>query len=169
MKHDKHPPADTDRAALERQVESLQRDIRHLQLEHDLLKKANEILKKDLGVSLQLLGNREKTMLVDALRITYELPELLERLDLARSSYFYHRSRLSVGDKYAAVRRTITEIFESSQQSYGYRRIQASLTREQVFVSEKVVRRLMKREPSSDLTEAAELPFLRRGDYPCAG
>lgn len=144
MKRDTHPPADSDRTALEQQVESLRRDIQNLQLEHDLLKKANEILKKDLGVSLQLLGNREKTMLVDALRTTYALPELLERLELARSSYFYHRSRSSVGDKYAEVRQTITEIFERSHQSYGYRRIQASLSRQQVFISEKVVRRLMK-------------------------
>ncbi|NIF56094.1 hypothetical protein F3J19_29105, partial [Burkholderia sp. Ax-1724] len=42
-------------------------DIRNLQLEHDLLKKANELLKKDLGVDLPLLSNREKTTLVDAL------------------------------------------------------------------------------------------------------
>ncbi|MBU0539676.1 MAG: IS3 family transposase, partial [Gammaproteobacteria bacterium] len=41
---------------------------------------------------------------------------------------------------------TITEIFESNHRSYGYRRIQASLTRQQVFVSEKVVQRLMKQE-----------------------
>jgi transposase InsO family protein len=146
MKRDKHPPADTDRTELERQVESLRRDIRNLQLEHDLLKKANEILKKDLGISLQLLSNREKTTLVDALRKEYALPELLDRLDLARSSYFYHRSRIGVADKYAEVRRTITDIFESNYRSYGYRRIQASLSRQQVFVSEKVVQRLMKQE-----------------------
>lgn len=146
MKRDKHPPAGTDRTELERQVESLRRDIRNLQLEHDLLKKANEILKKDLGVSLQLLSNREKTMLVDALREEYVLPELLDRLNLARSSYFYHRSRMAGADKYAEVRRTITDIFESNHRSYGYRRIQASLSRQRVFVSEKVVQRLMKQE-----------------------
>ncbi len=43
-------------------------DIRKLQLEHDLLKKANELLKKGLGVDLPLLNNREKTVLVDAVR-----------------------------------------------------------------------------------------------------
>jgi hypothetical protein len=69
---------------------TLQRDIRHLQLERDLLKKANEIVKKGLGVDLQLLTNREKTLLVDALKELYTLPELLAQLDLARSSYFYH-------------------------------------------------------------------------------
>lgn len=127
MKRQKQRPAGADRSELERQVESLRRDIRNLQLEHDLLKKANEILKKDLGVSLQLLSNREKTALVDALREQYALPDLLDRLDLARSSYFYHRSRLGCADKYAEVRRTITDIFESNHRSYGYRRIQASL------------------------------------------
>jgi transposase InsO family protein len=53
---------------------------------------------------------------------------------------------MRVADKYAAVRCTITEIFESNQRAYGYRRIQASLARLQVFVSEKVVQRLMKQE-----------------------
>ncbi|MET3120375.1 hypothetical protein AAKU64_004627 [Undibacterium sp. GrIS 1.8] len=32
---------------LQKQVDSRQRDIRRLQLEHDLLKKVNELLKKD--------------------------------------------------------------------------------------------------------------------------
>ena len=146
MKRDKHPTPGADPTELERQVESLRRDIRNLQLEHDLLKKANEILKKDLGVSLQLLSNREKAMLVDALRQEYALPALLGRLDLPRSSYFYHRSRLGADDKYAEVRRTITDIFESNHRSYGYRRIRASLNRQRVFVSEKVVQRLMKQE-----------------------
>jgi transposase-like protein len=59
---------DPERLNLEQQVEALQRDIRKLQLEHDLLKKANELLKKGLGVHLPLLSNREKTVLVDALR-----------------------------------------------------------------------------------------------------
>lgn len=146
MKREKPSPAAADKEELEQQVETLWRDIRNLQLEHDLLKKANDLLKKDLGVDLQLLSNREKTMLVDALKEEYGLTELLDRLGLARSSYFYHRSRMRVADKYAEVRCTITEIFESNHRSYGYRRIQASLTRQQVFVSEKVVQRLMKQE-----------------------
>jgi putative transposase len=120
MKRDKQQSAETERAELEQQVESLRRDIRNLQLEHDLLKKANEIVKKDLGVNLQLLSNQEKTMLVDALRDDYPVPELPGRLALARSSYFYHRSPMRVADKYAEVRRTITEIFENNHRSYGY-------------------------------------------------
>lgn len=68
---------DPERSDLEQQVEALQRGIQRLQLEHDLLKKANELLKKGLGVDLQLLSNREKTLLVDALKHTYALSDLL--------------------------------------------------------------------------------------------
>ena len=146
MKQDKRSLAESDRDKLEQQVETLKRDIHNLQLEHDLLKKANELLKKDLGVDLHLLSNREKTVLVDALRAEYNLIELFERLNFARSSYFYHRSRQQIADKYADVRRTMTEIFEDNHRSYGYRRIQASLNRQRMFVSEKVVQRLMKQD-----------------------
>jgi transposase-like protein len=46
MKRRNHSPPSPERAELEQQLESLQRDIRQLQLERDLLKKANELLKK---------------------------------------------------------------------------------------------------------------------------
>ena len=49
MKRNNDSPPAPERAELERQLESLQRDIRHLQLERDLLKKANEIVKKRPG------------------------------------------------------------------------------------------------------------------------
>ncbi len=146
MKHSNNSPPAPERAELERQLESLQRDILQLQLERDLLKKANELLKKGLGVDLQLLTNREKTVLVDALKELYALPELLAQLELARSSYFYHRARAKAGEKYVAVRKTITAIFELNHRCYGYRRLQASLTRQRVIISEKVVQRLMKQE-----------------------
>ena len=82
-----------------------------MQLEHDLLEKVNELLKKGLGVDLPLLSNREKTVLVDALRKTYTL-----------------------------------DVFERNHRCYGYRRLRAALGRQHVFISEKVVRRLMRQE-----------------------
>jgi putative transposase len=146
MKHQNDPPPAPEQAALEQQVESLRRDIHRLQLEHDILKKANELLKKGLGVDRQILTNREKTMLVDALRQTYGLSELLAELGFARSSYFYHRARLSGPDKYADVRLAITDVFAVNHRCYGYRRMRAALQRQQHCISEKVVRRLMKQE-----------------------
>jgi hypothetical protein len=121
---------------VEQQLEALKGELRRLQLEHDLLKKANEIIKKDLGVNLQLLTNREKTMLVDALRPAHAVKELLAALDLARSSYFYHRGQIRLGDRYVDVRRTLSEIFERNRRCYGYRRMHASLRRMCISLSE---------------------------------
>ena len=146
MKRRQDPATDTERAELERQIETLQRDVHRLQLEHDLLKKANELLKKDLGIDRRLLTNREKTALVDALRSTYALSELLREVGLPRSSFFYHRARLKVTDKYAEVRGVMTDIFKRNYRCYGYRRMHGSLAKQSVNLSEKVVRRLMKQQ-----------------------
>jgi transposase InsO family protein/transposase-like protein len=146
MKRQSKPPVDPGKAQVEQQLEALKGELRRLQLEHDLLKKANEILKKDLGVNLQLLTNREKTMLVDALRPAHAVKELLAALCLARSSYFYHRGQIRLGDRHVDARRTISDIFARNRRCYGYRRMHASLRRLCIFLSEKVVRRLMKQE-----------------------
>jgi putative transposase len=146
MKRKQDSPPSPERAELEQQVEALRQDIRRLRLEQDLLKKANELLKKDLGIDQRPLTNREKTQLVDALRPTYALPDLLREVGLPRSSYFYHRARLDAADKYLEVRRAMTGIFERNYRCYGYRRMQASLSRQCVNISEKVVQRLMKQE-----------------------
>ena len=47
MKRKKKPAPDHEPAELEQPVESLRRDIRKLQLEHDVLKKASELVKKE--------------------------------------------------------------------------------------------------------------------------
>jgi putative transposase len=146
MKRQNDTPRVADPSDLQRQVELLQQNIHRLQLEHDLLKKANELLKKGLGVAPQLLSNREKTQLVDALKPTYSLAELLAVLDLARSSYFYHSARLRKPEKYAEARVAIADVFQSNHRCYGYRRMRAALGRSRLHLSEKVVQRLMKQE-----------------------
>ena len=146
MKRQPDSPPGPEQAELEQQIETLRRDIRRLQLEQDLLKKANEIVKKDVGIDQQSLTNREKTQLIDALRQTYTLTELLNEVGLARSSYFYHRAKLKIADKHVEVRRAMTDIFARNHRCYGYRRMQASLSRQRICISEKVVQRLMKQE-----------------------
>jgi transposase InsO family protein/transposase-like protein len=146
MKRQQDAPRSSDRAELEQELETLRRDVRRLQLEKDVLKKASELLKKGLGIDRQPLTNREKAQLIDALRHAYTLAELLNEVDLPRSSYFYHRARLQVGDKYADVRQAMTDIFERNYRCYGYRRIHACLSDQSVNISEKVVRRLMKQQ-----------------------
>ena len=119
MKPQQDPSPRSERNELERELERLQQDVKRLKLEQDILKKANELLKKELGIDQQLLTNREKTQLVDALRSTHALADLLAEVELPRSSFFYHRARLELGDKYAAVRGVMADIFESNYRCYG--------------------------------------------------
>lgn len=140
-----HPPSE-DKDALQREVQSLRKSIHRLQLEHDILKKANELLKKEEGINPQALTNREKTRLIDALKATYRLHELLEQLQMPRSSYFYHRARLRSPDKHGATRAAITGLFEANRRCYGYRRISVALRRIGLSVSEKIIRRIMAEE-----------------------
>jgi putative transposase len=46
MKRNHNTPSPPERETLERQLEELRREVRRLQLEQDILKTANEILKK---------------------------------------------------------------------------------------------------------------------------
>ena len=149
MKPQQDPSPDSERDELARELERLQHDVKRLKLEQDILKKANELLKKELGIDQQLLTNREKTQLVDALRSTHALADLLAEIKLPRSSYFYHRGRLELGDKYGAVRAVMADIFERNYRCYGSRRMHATLARQSVTISEKVVRRLMKQDTRS--------------------
>src|SRR5699024_8536181 len=86
--------------ALRRENQELERTRHRLQLEVDVLKKADEILKKEEGVNPDHLSNREKAVVIDALRNTYRLKELLECLKLSKSSYFYQKAVLDKPDQY---------------------------------------------------------------------
>ena len=133
-----------ERDALMLQVEELQKDIHRLQLERDILEKADEILKKDRGINLETLTNREKAVLIDALRDSYRLKELFDVMNIAKSSYCYQRHTLHRPDKYNALRSEVKDIFIEAHSCYGYRRIHASVQRSGTCVSEKVIRRIMK-------------------------
>ena len=84
--------------------------IRQLELENDILRGLVEVLK---GASLGQLTNREKTVLIDWLRQTTGRPlrELTASLRISKSSYEYQRAAIARGDKYAAVRAKVVELF----------------------------------------------------------
>jgi hypothetical protein len=65
---------------LEKTIDTLKRDIHQLQPDHDLLKKATELLKKGLGLNLRLQSNRDKALLGDALKASYLPSELFAGL-----------------------------------------------------------------------------------------
>ncbi len=139
----KQPQDPGDHKELQRELEDLQKRVHRLQLEHDILVKANELLQKDRGINPRDLTNREKTLLIDALKATYRVIELLDALSMPRSSYFYHVARLQRPDRYQESRKDVSRIFEKNRRVYGYRRIHMMLHRIGTVISEKVIRRIM--------------------------
>ena len=133
---------------LENNLEKLSKQTRDQELEYRALEIASALIKKDGGVSLKDLTNREKAIVIDALCTKYEFPlkRCLQLLALSKSSYYYQRRVLLAGDKYAEFRKEIKEIFENNFNAYGYRRIWKALRNNGKIVSEKVVQRIMKED-----------------------
>ena len=132
--------------SLHQEIKDLKNTIRKLQIEKEALEIASNILKKDEGVSLELLTNREKTLVIDTLKKKYALKELLSCLNLSKSSYFYQESALKAPDKYLHLRETIKQIFHSNYESYGYRRMHVALKQLGITISEKIIIRIMQEE-----------------------
>ena len=70
-------------------IEELKAQMLELQLENDILRETINVLKKDPGINQAALKNREKAVIVDALKDKYSLPLLLEKLQFSKSSYYY--------------------------------------------------------------------------------
>ena len=132
-------------AQLAKQAADLEGQVHKLKLEKCILEKAAEVLKKDQGISITTLTNREKAIVINALRGQFQLKELLRSIQIAKSSYCYQAIALST-DRYKELRETIHNAFDDAHGRYGYRRIHAVITAQGRTVSEKVVRRLMKEE-----------------------
>lgn len=77
------------------------------------------------------------------LRPFYPLPILLEISGMARSSYYYHQSRMNKPDKYKRIKSLICKVFDKHQKRYGYRRVTAVLQKEGIRINHKTVYRLM--------------------------
>lgn len=130
---------------LTQQIEELKRQVHRLDLEKAILETAAEVLKKDQGISISSLTNREKAIVINALRERFPLHELLSAIKMAKSSYCYQANAMRF-DKYEALRGEVKQVFEDSKNRYGYRRIHIIITTDGKTVSEKVIRRIMKEE-----------------------
>jgi transposase InsO family protein/transposase-like protein len=126
------------------EVELLRRQMSDLQMEIDILKETINILKKDPGVDWTALKNREKAVVIDAMKSKYPLPLLLTKFALSKSSYYYQKHAAMKEDKYKELSSKIIKIFDENRKCYGYRRVYGELTKQGVIISEKVIRRIMK-------------------------
>jgi len=115
-------------------------------MEKEILERAAVLIKKEKGINPINLTNREKTILVDALRANFPLKSLFQQLKLPKSRYFYHRNQLTLTDNYEEKRLLLTEIFNANDARYGYHRLHAEMKNVGVLLSEKVARRLMRED-----------------------
>ncbi len=127
-------------------INALKSQLLDMQMEIDILKETINVLKKDPGVDQTALTNREKAVIIDALKNKYSLPTLCRKLNLAKSSYYYQEKALHAEDKYFKLRKKIIQLFHDNRDIFGYRKIQMLLRKEGTIVSEKIVRRIMKEE-----------------------
>ena len=135
-----------EKLALEAEVKALRKEHYRLQLENDALKEATRLLKKAQGIDLKKIRNREKAIVIDALRARYPLKDLLVLFSMAKSSYFYQEVAINAPDKHGELREKLREIFAESKERYGYRRLHAVLRTNGYTISEKIVRRIMHEE-----------------------
>ncbi len=107
---------------LVKEIEILKEEHSKLLIENKILKKANEILKKEIGNDYSLLTNKEKTLVIIALSNECKLRVLLENLKLKKSTYFYECKVMKI-NKYEETKQLITKIFYENYMCYGYRRL----------------------------------------------
>ena len=127
-------------------IAELQEQIKQLQMEVDVLKEALNLLKKDPGINITELKNREKAVVIDAMKDKYSLPQLLKLLQISKSSFYYQKKAMKKPDKYYELRINIIQFFKENRNCYGYRLIHSELKKTGIAVSEKIVRHIMKAE-----------------------
>lgn len=84
--------------------------------------------------------------MIQKLRQSFPLAELLGIAQLARATYYYHARRLTQPKKHSEMRGLISDIFHEHQGRYGYRRITMELHNRGYTINHKTVQRLMKEE-----------------------
>jgi transposase InsO family protein/transposase-like protein len=140
-------------------VQSPEQDIdlgsenERLRMENDILKEVISILKKDRGVDPTALANKEKAIVIGALRTNYPLKNLLMALSIPRSSYYYCTISACKPDKYIWLREEVRDIFYENANRYGAERIWQVLRNREIIVSAKVVRRIMREEHLSVISK----------------
>jgi transposase InsO family protein len=99
---------------------------------------------EDKVISMYAKGMSQRDI-ATTIKDIYALPLLLEKLEFAKSSYYY-QVKTSKTDKYANFRDLLATFFHDNNDCYGYRRMHSILKKSGYIISEKVVRRLMKEE-----------------------
>ena len=141
---------------LESENKDVQVKLKDKELECDVLKEINKILKKDNGINndssiITCLTNKEKMIIINALRTKYSLKRLLEIMNIRKSSYEYQNCKKNY-DKYYSLRVLIKKLFLENCCCYGTERMHGLLKNMSITVSEKVIRKIYHEEGLKSFT-----------------
>jgi putative transposase len=85
-----------------------------------------------------------KVQALIALKADFPLPVLRQVSGLARSTFFYHQSRLQAPDPREALKTAVTEVFTTNHGRYGHRRVHTELLKQGWTPAKKTVLKLMR-------------------------
>ena len=103
-------------------------------------------------------------MIIDAHK--YSLPVLLKRFELSKSSYYYQEAARKRNDKYKEIRSKVQVLYHENSQRYGYQRIRRLLKRENITVSGKVIRQIMRKNGLAANIKSCRKYSSYQGEYP---
>jgi len=88
----------------------------------------------------------ERYALIDAKKATYPIAKMCEWLDVSKSGFYEWRDRPAslTAQRREELKTAIAKVFESSDETYGYRRVHAQLLRDGQDVCDELVRQLMR-------------------------
>ncbi len=101
----------------------------------DVMTEVFEILKKGQGTDtdIEALSNKEKFLIISALKKKYSILSLLKHLSMSKSSYYYVEQTNKKEDKYKTVRTLQKETFSKNNECYGYIRLHTALKKRGIF------------------------------------
>jgi transposase InsO family protein len=107
----------------------------------------------------------DKFEFIDGLKYAYPIARMCAWLSVSRSGFYDWRCRpmSATTERRESIKEVIREIFESSDQTYGYRRVHAALARQGRPAGPELVRAPPPHRPS------AETPCSRQRSRRCAG
>ncbi|WP_085983125.1 IS3 family transposase [Pseudomonas asplenii] len=127
-------PTDTDDALKPR--EQLMAELEYLRMENAVLKELKALEGEGAKVG-------EKTLIVSKLKGRFPLAELLQLLELARSTFYYQVKSQQKPDKYAVLKEWVQRVYHEQKGLYGYRRVALTIRNQGTLINKKVVERLM--------------------------
>ncbi|MHB0780479.1 IS3 family transposase [Pseudomonas putida] len=129
------PAKPTDTNDDQKSRDQLMAELEYLRMENAVLKELGSARGKGTNT-------REKVLIVSKLKRRFPLPDLLQLVELARSTFYYQLKAQQKPDRHAELKALVHRVYHEQKGLYGYRRI-ALVIRKEKRVNKKVIERLM--------------------------